>query len=112
MLCLSHSNITLESIQVWCCNNHLSKKEIFESIIKDSPKNFHELELCYSFSAVSELLPEELESFFTSWSNRIPQRSFSLIIVRNDSCTLDENDENMKIIEKYIKLGIIKEFIN
>ena len=36
---------------------------------------------------------------------------FSLIIIRNGSYTFDRiNDENAKIIENYIKLGIIKEF--
>ena len=58
----------------------------------------------------SKLLPEKLESFFTSWTNRIPQKSFSLIIIRNDSYTLDKIDENKRIIEKYIKFGVIKEF--
>ena len=56
---------------------------------------------------------EELESFFISWANRIPQKSFSLTIDRNDIITtfsLDNSDENMKIIKKYMDLGIIKEF--
>ena len=106
----------LESIKVWCCDNYLDEKELFEVFVKYSPENFHELKLCYfsfsdSFSIESELLPEELESFLISWSDRIPQKSLSLIIIRNESIrTLDEIDGNMEIIVEYTELGIIKEF--
>ena len=64
------------------------------------------------FGVRSELLPEELESFFISWTNRIPQKSLSLVIVNNIylNNSLDTNEENMKIIEKYTKLGVIKKF--
>ncbi|PKC10212.1 hypothetical protein RhiirA5_414645 [Rhizophagus irregularis] len=55
----------------------------------------------------SELLPEELESFFISWKNRVPQKQLSLIIF-SDKNPLFAHDENRKIIEKYTKLGIIK----
>jgi len=58
----------------------------------------------------SRLLPEELESFFINWTNRVPLKSLSLIIVNNDEQSLDANDENMEIIEKYIMLGVIKKF--
>ena len=54
----------------------------------------------------------ELEEFFISWKNRIPKKSLSFTILR-DSCggtSLEENLKIMKIIEKYIRLGIIKEF--
>ena len=79
-------------------------------VVEYSPRDIHELKLCYDFEAQSELLPEELESFFISWTNRIPQKSLSFIIIHNDAGTLVDNDDNMQIIEKYIKLGIIKEF--
>ena len=46
-------------------------------------------------------------SFLKNWTN---QKLLSLIIIRNNSHTLYRNDENGKIIEKYIKLGGIKEF--
>ncbi|CAB4383860.1 unnamed protein product [Rhizophagus irregularis] len=55
----------------------------------------------------SELLPEELESFFISWKNRVPQKQLHLIIF-SDKNPLYAHDENRKIIEKYTKLGIIK----
>ena len=100
----------LESIFTWCYDRFLSEKEILGVIVKHSPKNFHELKLCYSFYVESVLLSEELESIFATWANHIPQKSLSLIIICNSSNTLDNIDENMKIIEKYIKLGIIKEF--
>ena len=58
----------------------------------------------------SKLLPEKLESFFISWSNRIPQKSLSFIIICNDSITLISNNKIMQIIKEYIELGIIEEF--
>ena len=100
----------LESIEIWCCEHCLNEKEILESIVKYSSKNFYELKLCYSFYVKSVLLPEELESSFSDWANRIPQKSLSLIVICNESDTLNEINENMEIIEKYIKLGIVKEF--
>ena len=101
----------LESIKIWCCDGYLNEKVIFDVLVTHSPKNFYELKLCYSYVSKSDLLPDELETFFTSWSNHIPQKSLSLIIIRNDSDTLLRYiDGNMEIIEKYIKLGIIKEF--
>src|SRR2546421_6932772 len=48
--------------------------------------------------------------FFVSWANRIPQISLSLIILRDKPHTFKSDDENMKIIRKYVKLGIIKKF--
>ena len=40
--------------------------------------------------------------------NRIPQKSLSFVLaVEKDK---DRNDENTEIINKYIKLGVIKKF--
>ncbi len=71
--------------------------------------------ILYNIGVRSELLPEELESFFISWTNRIPQKSLSLVILKynylkNSLDTLDINEENMEIIKKYTKLGVIKKF--
>ncbi|RIA85805.1 hypothetical protein C1645_879076 [Glomus cerebriforme] len=96
----------LESIKIYC-KGCFSEKDLFEIIAKYSPKTFHELELNYSYNSKSELLPEELESFFMSWANRIPHKPLSLIIV-DDECSFEKNEENMKIIEKYIKLGVVR----
>ena len=55
------------------------------------------------------MIPEDLESFFISWKNRLPKKSLSLISLEvslEDSLEVDE--ENMKIIKKYKNLGIIK----
>ena len=78
-------------------------------VARDSPKNFYKLKI-YNHEP-SQLLSEELESFFISWGKRIPRKSLILIIV-NDflNCGLDANKEHITIIEKYKKLGIIKEF--
>jgi hypothetical protein len=107
----------LESIKIWVGNfdlNYLGENNLLETIAEYSPRNVNELILCYDFEAQLELLPEELESFFISWSNRVPQKLLSFIIVCNDFSvsTLVDNDENMQVIEKYVELGIIKEFKN
>ncbi|PKY56829.1 hypothetical protein RhiirA4_477396 [Rhizophagus irregularis] len=53
----------------------------------------------------------ELESFFVNWTNCVPQKSLSLVIViRDEENSLDKNYENIKIINKYTKLGVIKNF--
>lgn len=84
------------------------KKNLFEIISKYSPKYFFKLVLVYhSYDQWSELLPEELESFFISWKNHVSQKQLSLIIV-SDKNPLCAQEENKKIIEKYTKLGIIK----
>ncbi|PKY45271.1 hypothetical protein RhiirA4_400994 [Rhizophagus irregularis] len=96
----------LESIRIWYAEKAL------EAIAK-YPHNIDEYELIlyyHSFKAQFELLPKELESFFIDWKNRVPQKSLSLIIVTCSTRSLEKNDENMKVIEKYRKLGIIKKF--
>jgi hypothetical protein len=102
----------LESIKFLCGGEFLSEKEVLGMIVKYSPKNFHELILHHLYDLRSELLPEELESFFVSWTNRIPQRLLSFVIINYDNTdsSLDKNVENMEIIEKYINLGVIKKF--
>jgi len=101
----------LESIKVWCGKNYLSEEGCLDMIAKHSPKNFYELKMFNENN--SELYDEDLELFFTNWNNRRPQRSISFIILKYDICdnvSLEENEENMKIIEKYIELGVIKKF--
>ncbi|RIA87219.1 hypothetical protein C1645_828100 [Glomus cerebriforme] len=102
----------LESLEILCGGEYLSEKEVLEAVVKYSHKNFYELILNHFFYVQSELLPEELESFLIIWKYRNPQKSISLIII-TDNCiynSLDKNDENIKIIEKYIKLDVIKIF--
>jgi hypothetical protein len=98
----------LESIKIRCGGRFLNEKEILEAVVKYS-QNITEIILHHVFILKTELLPEELESFFISWTNRIPQKSLSLVIVKyKTSNSLDTNDENMEIIKKYIKLGVLK----
>ena len=52
-----------------------------------------------------ELLPEDLESFFMSWGNRLPQKPITLVTNYFNHFT-----ESVTMIEKYKKLGIVKEF--
>ena len=89
----------------------VSEKEALEAFVKYSHRNVSELTLYHLTSVLFELLPEELESFFISWTNRIPQKSLSLVIVKyNLNSGLDANNENMEIIKKYTKLGVVKKF--
>ncbi len=83
-------------------------------VANHSPKNFYELKMFNHKK--SKLLPEELESFLINWGKRLSRRplvlSISMVknIDRNNFDLYDENIENLTIIEKYKKLGIIKEF--
>ena len=80
--------------------------------MKCSHEKLWEIVLCHQYYAISELLPNELESFLVYWKNSIPQKSpLSLIVVNFDgNVSLDTNFENMQIIKKYIGLGVIKKF--
>ena len=75
----------------------------------DAPKDFYKIRL---FKNKSKLIPEDLEEFFTSWKNRVPQRSLLLTLVKDGSFfgsrSLVDKKENIKVIEKYKKLGVIK----
>ncbi|RIA96742.1 hypothetical protein C1645_871843 [Glomus cerebriforme] len=101
----------LESINIWCGGKFLSEKEALESIVKYSHENFYEIIWSYQYYHVQlKLLPEELESFFISWMDRVPQKSLYLVTIKNNAYSLDASDENMEIINKYIKLNVIKKF--
>ncbi|CAB4429352.1 unnamed protein product [Rhizophagus irregularis] len=100
----------LESIKIWCGDEFLSEKQALETVVKYS-QNINEIILYHLFTVRFKLLPKTLESFFVNWTNRTPQKSFSLVIVTYDGeNSLDKNDENMEIIQKYINLGVIKNF--
>ncbi|RIA80430.1 hypothetical protein C1645_860274 [Glomus cerebriforme] len=81
----------LESIKTRCGEKFLNEKEVLETVAKYSPKNFCELKICYYSN--SELLPEDLESFFINWKNRASKTLFTLIIFK-------------KHINKYINLKV------
>jgi hypothetical protein len=102
----------MEKIKIWCGSEYLSEKEALDMIVKHSNENITELVLYHQDCIQSaELLPDELESFFTNWTSRIPQKSISLEVVKcEEDDSLDTNPENMKIIEKYKKLGVVKDF--
>ncbi|PKB96656.1 hypothetical protein RhiirA5_506886 [Rhizophagus irregularis] len=102
----------LESIKIWCGGSFLSEKQALETVVKYS-QNINELVLYHLYITQFILLPKELESFFINWSNRVPQKSLSLVIIvylYEENTSLDKNDENIEIINKYIKLGVIKKF--
>ena len=98
----------LESIKIWCGGDFLNEKKVLEVVAVNSQKNFYELKI-YNDSD-SELLSEDLESFFVSWKDRIPRKSLSLIIIEGFYRTLEKDENNMKMIQKYKSLGVIKKF--
>ena len=80
-----------------------------KAVIKYFPKNFYDIKLCYLYDMRSELTPEDLELFFTGWIDRDP---LSLAWIHNslDGSAVEINKDNINIINKYIELGIVKEF--
>ncbi|RIA83215.1 hypothetical protein C1645_880630 [Glomus cerebriforme] len=62
----------------------------------------------YDRYACSKLIPKELESFFVSWTNRVPQKPLYLIVeLMFTNNSFEKDDENKKIIENFVKLGIL-----
>ncbi len=99
----------LESIKVWCGDRYIDEKEMLKIVANDSPKNLYSLKL--SNWKISKLLPEELESFFLSWGSRTPQKPLNLIVSKDiTNCGFDTNEENIQVVNKYKRLGIVKEF--
>ncbi|RIA94918.1 hypothetical protein C1645_873159 [Glomus cerebriforme] len=93
----------LESIQVMCGHLYIKEEDMFEVISEFSPKSFHELRL-YNY-AKSHISSKDLDSFFISWTKRIPQKSITFICLNVFD---DLEKKNMKVIEKYKKLRVIK----
>jgi hypothetical protein len=104
----------LESIKIVCGLMYLKEKEVFETVANYSPDNFGELKMIIVSNP--NVSSEDLESFFINWKNRKSKKLLKLTIIKlkidqidPSTCeSLDENKENMKIIEKYENLGIIK----
>ncbi|GBC06956.1 hypothetical protein RclHR1_07160014 [Rhizophagus clarus] len=89
---------------------YLKEKEMLEIVSKYSQKNFYELKIYHGVP--SNLQSKDLESFLMSWKNRIPFIPITLINIRDDSLNLPliANEEIMRVIEQYKKLGIIQKF--
>ena len=83
------------------CN--LGEEEMLKVIAMHSPKNFYELKYFYP-----ELSPEDLESFFINWKNRMSNKLLSLFIIKSNDYEI--NEDIMKVIKKYECLGVIKKF--
>ncbi len=107
LITLFNSCKHLESIKIWCGDDCLDEKLMLEVVAKYSPQSFHELKI-YNESP-SELSSEDLESFLISWGDRLPQKPLTLIIY-DDFYNISLDEENLKIIEKYIRLRIVKRF--
>ena len=101
----------LESINI-CANhkNFLNEKEFLGILGKFSPKHLCEIRiLCFRISTL-RILPEELEEFFINWKNRIPQKSLSLFLI-NTGFFENFNIKVKIIVEKYMKMGVVKKFV-
>ena len=99
----------LESLKIWYKSKIMNESKMLETVVKYSPKSFHEFGFDYVDYIQLVLPKEELETILISWSNRVPLKPLSLIIDEDSFNSLD-TEENKKLIDKYIDLGIIKEF--
>uniref|UniRef100_U9SP86 F-box domain-containing protein n=1 Tax=Rhizophagus irregularis (strain DAOM 181602 / DAOM 197198 / MUCL 43194) TaxID=747089 RepID=U9SP86_RHIID len=118
--------INSEFISVWCGKKDMTGI-LFDIVATYSSKYFCELVL-YN-SNLYLINSKDLELFLISWKNRKPKKLLTLVIIRNT--TIDEyeeykgniindennedshdelsnRDQNLKIIEEYKKLDIIK----
>jgi len=96
----------LESINIWCGENHLAEKEVLEIIANYSSDHFYELKICNNHHNLNtdSVYLKDLEPFFIIWKNRTSRKLLRLMLIDYDLL----NEETMKIIEKYENLGIIK----
>jgi len=96
----------LESLKLFDNSSYvLRSDENLKVLAKYSPKNFHELKLrCINILKIDL---EVFESFLIDWKSRTPQKPLSIIILNSEYFT---DNEYLKIIEKYKKLGVIKKF--
>ena len=85
--------------------DYLDENELLMIVANHSPEGFHELRI--SFPSSVKTFSQESEPIFTSWANRTPQKSLSLIILDR----FEVKRENMETIEKFKRLGVIKQFI-
>jgi hypothetical protein len=107
----------LLSIKIQCGESYLTEKEVLETVANYSPNKFCELKI-YNEPCTDFISSEELELFFARWKIRKQKNLLKLIIIKNEGHNndddyhnykcLDEHEENKKIIEKYVNLGIIK----
>ncbi|CAG8525507.1 5809_t:CDS:1 [Funneliformis caledonium] len=95
----------LEGIEVWCGSDYLNEIELLEVVVKYSPKTFYNLSLFYTSKSLSNLLSKGLESFFTSWKDRTPQKSLNFSFKNMYAANnLDFKNENMNMFEKICKV--------
>ncbi|CAI2170774.1 5569_t:CDS:1 [Funneliformis geosporum] len=89
----------LESIQVF----YHDEKESLEVLAKYAPKNFYKLRLLQKNNLLTF---KDLEDFFMNWEHRTQRKSLSLTIMGRSA----NNLEIMNVVEKYIKLGVVRKF--
>jgi hypothetical protein len=97
----------LESISIQFNYKFITSKNLFDVLVKYSPNNFHKLTL-YLFSSYKKL--KGLEEFLINRKNNISHKPLLTILAVFQGEIFDLN--LTKLIEKYIKMGVIKEFIH
>ncbi|CAI2191132.1 10148_t:CDS:1, partial [Funneliformis geosporum] len=82
-----------------------------EMVVELSPKKLHEIKIdmgCYV--DLETTFQWELKSIFNCWSKRVPCIPLSLTITSNLESEIKLQESNVRLIEKFKKLGVIKEF--
>jgi hypothetical protein len=83
---------------------YFNNREFFEILVNYSSNNFNELAITH-YESKEEF--KELEEFFINWKKRIPLKPLSLIIYTWKG---KETLKGKMIIEKHMKMGVIKKF--
>ncbi|CAG8560631.1 11446_t:CDS:1 [Funneliformis caledonium] len=100
----------LEEIIVYCGGDYLNEDDLLDYFASYSSKNVYRLHVRYEGELRSELSPAVLERFFTTWTNRMPQKSLSLI-TEGFHCshkrTMVIKRDTLQVFMKYSKLGVI-----
>ncbi|CAG8589221.1 9944_t:CDS:1 [Funneliformis caledonium] len=83
---------------------------LLEMIVEFSPKKFHELKVDMG-SCVDQVIAFQwgFEPIFKCWANRVPCIPLSLTINSKLESEITMEESNVKVIEEFIKLGVIKE---
>jgi len=105
-----HSCQQLERLEVKCSRreDHVDEEILLEYVVDNSPGNFHKLIIRFeNQSKIFSGSPENLDSIFTKWENRIRRIPLSLIL---HGSHLKIKEDNMKVLEKFKKLNVIKTF--
>ncbi|CAG8602152.1 6168_t:CDS:1 [Funneliformis caledonium] len=100
----------LERLEILRCEFLLDERELLEIVVEFSPKKFYELSIDLGVHIYSETFQWGLRSILERWANRVPCIPLSLTFASCSELDIELSKSNIKIIEKFKKLGVIKEF--